>query len=154
MIHVSQHENQLESLENFSAPISLDSNEQTLQTKDGDAQGQYYPQSIHPFGNVPEFLKSSYRHLSPQQEAYAQAMQNLRNKPESFAPDSARQKPCTHLSSEERHQALFRELLYYRDTENIRTRTNTRNFLFRFVQCFFCGLILFFWLAPRILRYL
>lgn len=146
----------LQSLEDYglSGPISQESNKQTMRPNTKNRQSQYYSQPMHNLGNVPMFLRPSYRNLSPQQEAYAQAMQNLRNEPESFAPDFSRQKPCSHLSPEERQQALFRELLYYRDAKNILAPTNTMSFLFRAIPGFFFGLIFFSCLASRILMYL
>lgn len=136
-----------QSFENYhsSTPVSRNSDKRTTQPTTIDAHGQSHPQPVQILEGVPEFSPEFSgqwpRRLSQQEELYAQAMHNLRNRPEYFVSEFSGEQSYTHMSSEEREQALFHDLLYYRDKEKIQTSTRRMIEVFRVVQGFLCGLV-------------
>lgn len=124
-----------------STPVSRDSDKWTTQPTMIDTHGQSHPQQVQILEGVPEFSGQWPRRLSQQEELYAQAMHNLRNRPEYFVSEFSGEQSYTHMSSEEREQALFHDLLYYRDKEKIQASTQRMIEVFRVVQGFLCGLV-------------
>lgn len=89
----------------------------TRQISTVDVQGPANSQPVQSRGNMPELSGQSSGHLSPQQNPYAQAIQDLRNEPGSFVkfePEFPWQQSDA-LSSPEKQRAHFRDSPFYDD---------------------------------------
>lgn len=124
-----------------SIPVSRAFDRWTTQRPMVDAQGQSHPQPVQIFEGGPEFAGQWPRRLSRQEEIYAQATHNLRNRPEEFVPEFQGEQSYAHLSSKDREQALFRDLIYDRDKETTLASEQTIIEANRAVQGFVFGLL-------------
>lgn len=124
----------------------------TRQPSTVDVKGHANAQPVQSRGNMPELSGQSLRHLSPQQNPYAQAMQDLRNEPGSFVKFEPEQQSDA-LSSPEKQRAHFRDSLL-NDDETAWARMQRRKAVFRAVLAFngLLVLLLFLFLG-RITEY-